>query len=86
MRLWINWFCSSGGRGGRGGFRGGRGRGGRGGRGGGGRGRGNKPTMTAEELDADLDKYKKVHMYMLKILEHVHRILLQSTDDDNMQF
>lgn len=42
--------------------------------------------MTAEELDADLDKYKKVHMYMLKILEHVHHILLQSTDDDNMQF
>lgn len=53
---------SSGGRGGRGGFRGGRGRGGRGGRGrgGGGRGRGSKLTMTAEELDADLDKYKKV--------------------------
>ena len=53
----------SGGRGGRGGFRGGRGRGARGGRGGrgGGRGRGSKPTMTAEELDADLDKYKKVH-------------------------
>ncbi|XP_065899933.1 THO complex subunit 4-like [Dysidea avara] len=45
-----------------GGGRGGRGRGGRGGRGGGGRGgrgRGNKPTVTAEELDAELDKYKK---------------------------
>lgn len=57
-----NCLYSSGGRGGRGGFRGGRGRGGRGGRGrgGGGRGRGNKPTMTAAELDADLDKYKKV--------------------------
>lgn len=57
---------SSGGGRGRGG-RGGRGRGGRGGRGGGGRGgrgRGNnKPTMTAEELDAELDKYKKVPPY-----------------------
>ena len=84
------WFCSSGGRGGRGGggFRGGRGRGGgrggRGGRGGGGRGRGNKPTMTAEELDADLDKYKKVCVQRLS-REPVHLCVLQSTDED-MQF
>ena len=51
-----------------GGGRGGRGRGGRGGRGGGGRGgrgRGNKPTVTAEELDAELDKYKKVTTILL---------------------
>jgi len=54
------------GRGGRGGRGRGAGRGGRGGSGRGGRGRGGnkQPTMTAEELDAELDKYKKVTHYL----------------------
>ena len=40
--------------------------------------------MTAEELDADLDKYKKVCVQRLS-REPVHLCVLQSTDED-MQF